>query len=61
MRSRLTRRLERAQSRRARVGSVVQAISAASCADGSIVIRTGSPSRGKTAASNPFIPQKFVR
>ena len=29
--------------------------------DGSIVIRIGSPSLGNTAASKPFIPQKFVR
>jgi hypothetical protein len=31
--------------------SVVQAVSAASCADGSIVTSVDSPSRGKTTAS----------
>ena len=41
--------------------SFVQAVRAASSAEASSVISTGSPSRGKTHASKPFIPQKFVR
>ena len=41
--------------------SLVQAVRAASSADASTQNRVGSPSRGKTTASQPFIPQKFVR
>ena len=41
--------------------SDVHAARAASSADASRQKSVGSPSRGKTTASNPFMPQKFVR
>src|SRR5262249_30432081 len=41
--------------------SSVHAACAASSADASRQMRVGSPSRGKTTASYPFIGQKFVR
>ena len=41
--------------------SLVHAMRAASSSEASRQMSTGSPSRGKTHASYPFIPQKFVR
>ena len=41
--------------------SEVQAVRPASSADASRQKTVGSPSRGKRTASNPFMPQKFVR